>query len=169
MSTKHITVIAVDVEDATSKNGKKYKQATVTHKDASGKVDNKKINDMFHKDVFETLVKAEKGDTFSVEQEKNDAGYWNWVAIHRQDAPVGQQAVPAKSFPTPTKPTYETPEERAQKQVYIIRQSSVASAVELLKDHGKQPDVAEVIRVAKAFETYVFGKTMEDLEDDIPE
>lgn len=164
--TKNISVIAVDVEDATSKNGKKYKQATVTFKDQSGKVDSKKINDMFHKDVFEALVNANKGDTFSIEQEKNDAGYWNWIGISRQDALVGQQTPPAKTFQAPSKPTYETPEERAQRQVLIVRQSSLASAVDLLKDHGKQPDVDQVIKVARAFEAYVFGNTIEDMISD---
>ena len=68
---------------------------------------------------------------------------------------------------------YETKEERAQRQVYIIRQSSISSAVELL---GTGAKTADVIATAKEFEAYVFAKeanptkevNFDDLEDDIP-
>ena len=64
----------------------------------------------------------------------------------------------------------ETKEERAARQVYIIRQSSLSTAVELL---GQGKSVDEVIKVAKQFETYVFDKSssvnaINNIEDDIP-
>ena len=85
---------------------------------------------------------------------------------------------------TSPKSTYETPEERAKRQVLIVRQSSLSSAIELLKTDKKSPTVPEVLQVAKQFEAYVFGNddpfgleskepvnklpTVDDLEDDIP-
>ena len=53
---------------------------------------------------------------------------------------------------------YETAEERARRQVYIIRQSSLGTAVELL---GSGASVADVINTAKQFEAYVFSKEAE--------
>lgn len=161
--SKEIQLIDVSIEDVpTAKGG--YKAMSVAFKDlSSGKVDAKKlVSFSADKGVWETLAKAAKGDTFSVDTEKDEKGYWQWVGIHRQDGAP-------KATVVPTKPTYETPDERAQKQVYIVRQSSVASAVELLKDHGKQPNPDEVIKVARQFEAYVFGKGIADLTDDVPE
>jgi hypothetical protein len=80
------------------------------------------------------------------------------------------------------KSTYETPEERAKKQIYIVRQSSIGSAIDMLSVGSKSPPkVDEVIAVAKQFEEYVFNMfpssevtdTFGDLEkptdfDDVP-
>lgn len=162
--SKNIQIIDVSIEDVpTAKGG--YKAMSVAFKDLeTGKVDAKKLMSFAtDKGVWATLEKSTKGDTFSVELQKDEKGYWQWIAIHRQDA------APTKAVTAPTKPTYETPDERAQRQILIVRQSSVASAVELLKDHGKQPNPEEVIKVAKQFEAYVFGTGMADLTDDIPE
>lgn len=66
---------------------------------------------------------------------------------------------------------YETKEERAARQVYIIRQSSISSAIDLLKD--SKPTVEGVLNVAKQFEEYIFSEktgvdAINDLDDDIP-
>jgi hypothetical protein len=159
----NITIIAVDKED-TTKGKATWQTLTVTYKDKDNKATAKKLMSFSTpKEVWETLANSSKGDTFSVMATKDDKGYWQWSEISRQDAVVGQQTPPTK---VPIKPTYETPEERAQKQIYIIRQSSIASAVDLLKDHGKQPNVDEVLKVARAFEAYVTGNTLEELLSD---
>lgn len=165
--SKHIQIISVDTDDVTS--GKNtYKVMTVTHKNLStNKVDAKKLLSFAaDKGVWETLSKASKGDSFSVDEEKDPKGYWQWIAIHRQD---GNVAPPPAANPAPAKPSWETAEERAQRQVLIVRQSCISSAVELCKDHGKQPNPDQVIQIAKAFEAYVFGTGIDSLTDDIPE
>lgn len=55
------------------------------------------------------------------------------------------------------KSTYETPEERAKKQVYIVRQSSVNAAIALLKTDKRVPAKEEIADTAQFFEAYVFG------------
>lgn len=66
---------------------------------------------------------------------------------------------------TATKSTYETPEERAVKQIYIVRQSSISSAIGLLTTGAKvPPDADAVLEVAKKFETFVFGSTKEPID-----
>ncbi len=53
--------------------------------------------------------------------------------------------------------TYETPEERAKKQVYIVRQSSLSVARDNLAVGAKSPPDAEsIIALARKFEAYVF-------------
>src|SRR5690606_32546457 len=98
---------------------------------------------------------------------KNDAGYGNWTQLKvinnlTPQVPTSTQQV--------TKSTYETPEERAErraldkekfafekeKQKLIIRQSSLANAVNLLKGSGDET-VEQIIEFAKEFEAYVIG------------
>jgi hypothetical protein len=92
--------------------------------------------------------------------------------VHRQDAmPESMTSAASSGYvrPAPTKPSYETPEERALKQVYIIRQSSIASAVDHLKGMKGAPASAdEVLFLAKRFENHVMGNSIHDLENDIP-
>lgn len=89
------------------------------------------------------------------------------------------QAIPAKTVSSSGGSTYETKEERAVKQRYIVRQSSISSAIELLTSNGLESTVGDVLNVAKQFEAFVFGEKLSgntdqpaneyvDLNDDIP-
>jgi len=86
---------------------------------------------------------------------------------------VGEEAAPANKSP---KSTYETPEEREYRQIRIVRQSSIASAVNLLTLRGdKKVDELEAIRVAEVFVNYVqnglaevVSSEFEKMSDDIP-
>lgn len=168
-----IQVISVDVEDKG-----KYKAAEVAYKDlAKGSVGSKKLMSFTNKDVFTTVTKAKKGDVFNVELVKNDKGFWDWSAVTAQDGSAPAATTPASSGNASPKSTYETAEERAKKQVYIVRQSSIFSAIDTLKTDKKTPTKEEVVELAKYYERYVFGleepavplaelPTFED--DDIP-
>lgn len=150
MSTINIEVLDVKVEQKGKSN-----RLVCTHKDlTSGKVDGKQLVEFYtDKTVWSTLASAKPGDVFSVEREKNEAGFWEWKSLSRQDGVVAPQTVATAT--KQARSTYETPEERSARQVMIVRQSSIASAVDLCKDHGKQPDPEQVIKVAKMFEAYV--------------
>ena len=170
MDTINIEILDINTTQET-KGKNTWSVMTVTHKVAeTGKLDAKKLMSFnTPPDAWTTLQKAQKGDFFSVEREKSEPNargqsFWNWVAVHRQDSPPPQVSKPA--LPSP-KSTYETPEERARRQVMIVRQSSISSAVELVKDHGKQPNPDEVIKIAKQFEAYVMGTGIADLTDDV--
>jgi len=169
-----VEIIDVTKSEEPKKVGKgKNKVLTITYKSDDGKVEAKKLFDWATKtEVWEILDNAQKGSVLNVEKEKNDKGYWDWMAVHRQDGPMKtSEGSPAR--PAPTKPTYETPDERALKQVMIVRQSSISSAVNYLvgatkvtKETGFTPQ--HVIDVAKQFESYVMGNSIYDLENDIP-
>ena len=181
-----IKVVAVEAGKGTTKTGKDYKFIEVTYKNLSfdGKTESKKIMPFGSKEVMATLEGASAGDVFTILREKDNDGYWQWVGIAEGDvtiektgatAPAG--AAPTKAA-TPTKSTFETPEERAAKQIYIVRQSSISSAIDTLKTDKETPSVEEVIAVAKQYEAYVFGNEpkvaeatkLPDLpqDDDIP-
>jgi hypothetical protein len=164
MSQVTIEIIDVEYADVPKKSGKgTYGKLTVTHKTDEGKVEAKSVMDFATpKEVFQRLRTAIKGDCFSVICEKDDNGYWIWTEADTQTA------MPTKQAPAtpPSRSNYETPEERAKRQVYIIRQSSISSAVELLKGSAATPEM--VITVARKFENYVMALGIEDLESDVP-
>lgn len=76
---------------------------------------------------------------------------------------------------------YETPQERAKRQVYIVRQSSLTTALDLIKFNASEArgDVQiapeAVIEIARKFEEFVFepkatspAAKFDDMQDDIP-
>ena len=66
----------------------------------------------------------------------------------------------------PVRSTYETPEERAKKQVYIVKQSSINAAIQLLSVGAKQPPSTElVLTEAQKFVDFVFAEKKESLLD----
>jgi hypothetical protein len=117
------------------------------------------------------------GDDFTLEMEKNAAGFWDPKTISKGAAQGAQAPVNVqKAAATPTKSTYETSEERAAKQVYIVRQSSIANAINFLNVSGsKKHTTEEALVIAKQFEDFVFGKEVaaapvnfDDFENDLP-
>ena len=160
-----IKIIAVEAANAKTKAGKDYKFLEVTYKNLSfdNKTETKKVMPFGSKEVFKELENAGAGDVFTLLREKDNDGFWQWIGISAGDveletttAPTAT-AAPKAGGAVAAKSTFETPEERAKKQVYIVRQSSLSSAIDLLKTEKKAPTVAEVIAVAQQFTDYVFG------------
>jgi hypothetical protein len=105
--------------------------------------------------TWNALSNAKQGEVYKVKAQKNDKGFWDWVEAVKEET---NQMVQGKPIPVSTRPNYETADERARRQVYIIRQSSIASAIEYYKDQGKRPKVEEVLALAKVFENYVMSE-----------
>jgi hypothetical protein len=154
-----------------AKNGRSYQSIEVTYKNDQGQVANKKLMSFSNPSVFNHIKGLAKGDSLNVQTEKDANGYWQWTGIGGDNAVATEtkQATPATGGRV-TGSNYETKEERAARQVYIIRQSSLSTAVELL---GQGKSVADVIATAKEFEAYVFSKesgidAINSLEDDLP-
>ncbi len=177
MATKTFEIKAVNLVTKTSKAGKPYQVAVVEYRDDSGKLQERNIMPFgSQKNAFDSLSGITPG-TYSITMEKNDQGYWDWVGV---GAPNTEASTPARASSTPTpRNTYETPEERALRQKFIIRQSSLTNAIALYElDKKKTPTVQDVIQVAKQFEDFVFGKETQGvggpeaeliaMEDDIP-
>lgn len=165
-----IKIASVDVGTAKSAKGKDYTFVEVMYKNMTfdGKAETKKHNQFGNKDVFETLKSAQAGAEYTITREKDDNGYWQWVGINEgfgaaQSAPAkSSSGSSAQSAPSAApRSNFESPEERAKKQVYIVRQSSISAAIDMLKTDKKSPSVDEVLDVAKIFEQFVFGVNLD--------
>lgn len=164
-----VNVIATSTEDKG-----KYKMMEVVYKNAEGKASTKKLMSFTFPDVFKFFTSVKAGDNVSVTTVKNDKGFWDWTAASNSS---GEEAVakPAAGNATP-RSTYETAEERAARQVLIVRQSTISNAIEYYKMGSKKaPSVQEILEVASLFENHVFGRKdkpndidLTELEDDIP-
>ena len=172
-----VQILSVTV---TTKTGKKaYQNAEVAYKNLDfGKVEAKNITE--YSKVFKQVAEAAPGQIFEVTTEKDDKGYWQWTAMTRDvegttSAPQQQSPIAAARPAANTAPrsNYETPEERAKKQVYIVRQSSLTAAINLLSVGAKTPPKDDdVIALARKFTDFVFdnnqGKAdLFDLPSDI--
>jgi len=163
---------------ATTRNGRQYQSIEVTFKNDEGKVQSKKLMSFSNPDVFKTAQTWEKGDIVNVATEKDEAGYWQWTRVlaegEQSPAPAVQTAsATARPATRVTGSNYETKEERALRQVMIVRQSSLANAVATLATHGKAITEIDVIGLAKKYENFVLGQQSADssfaeFEDDIP-
>jgi len=165
-----ITVIDVVQETLAAKNGRTFQQLVVSYKNDKGMAQAKKLVSFANPDLFKAAKTWLKDQVYNVKTVKNDkTGYWDWVSLEGDN-----QVAETKSAPSATRVTgsnYETKEERAARQIYIVRQSSITNAVALL---GPGKSVSDVLNVAKQFEDFVFAKSegvdaINELADDIPE
>lgn len=174
-----IQIINISEQQKSSKAGKPYTALEVVYKDSSGKVANKNLMPFGDsKGAFESLKGAQAGVTYDVTAVKNAAGFWDWVnaTVSTGPAPAATKAG-GNSFSGGAKSNFETPEERAKRQVLIVRQSSISAAVGALTPGAKAPlDPKQVIETARLFEDYVFGESVTEADptnifnmaDDIP-
>lgn len=170
-----ITVIDVGQPNThATKNGRSYQSMEVTYKNDSGQVQSKKLMSFSNPDVFKQAKEWQKGDTVDINTQKDDNGYWQWISIGA-DAIAQASSNTSNTSSKTTRVTgsnYETKEERAQRQVMIVRQSSISSAISALTAEGKRPSVADILGMAKEFENYVMDNksvdSVADMEDDIP-
>jgi hypothetical protein len=169
--------VVITTQPAKKAGGKPYQLAEVAFKNNTygGKVEGKKVTS--YSKAWAQVAEAQPGEIYTVETEKNGE-FVEWVSLTKSTplAPTTTvvtnvpKAPYAQATPTPRN-TYETPEERAKKQVYIVRQSSIASAISSLSVGAKTAlKSADVLALAKSFEDYVFGQEQfEDVPDFNPE
>lgn len=141
--------------------GKKYQLAEVVYSDDRGETKTKKLLSFKNPAVFATIKDAKNGDSFDVTSEKI-GDYWEWTA-----ASVANSAAPtATKSVGQTRSTYETPEERAARQVLIVKQSCLAQAVA----HTRDDNVDAVLEKADRFVEWVFNNPEVKTEqlDDLP-
>ena len=132
-----IQILSVSITTTPTAKGS-YQTADVAYKNLTyqGKVEGKKVMSFgATKDAFATLATAQAQEIYEVNVVKNDKGYNDWVSMVKGG---GNAGAPTKAAAGVTgsalarTSTYETPEERAKRQVFIIRQSSISSAIAAL-------------------------------------
>ena len=168
----------VEIEKGVLISGKNgdYKGSKIIFKDSTGKVQEK----AFHENTFKYNKAFEKelhalaaGDSFVATLEKKGE-YWNWLAIKKSTGETTSMAT--KPATSSTGGNWETAEERKNKQVFIIRQSSITAALKMLELNGsKKIAVKDVTLLADEITNWVLrqdkqeaDETMADLENDIP-
>jgi hypothetical protein len=138
----------------------KFSIAVVNYTTSEGKAEKKNVAS--YEPLYPTLSKAGQGENFDVQFGKNDRGYWEFKSATKvEGGAAAPRATPTSggSSPTPApRSNFETPEERAARQVYIVRQSSLSNATAILSVGAKSVEVKDVLAVAKQLEDFVFGK-----------
>lgn len=175
-----IEIVDVNRTDATGKNGKSYGVLQVAYR-ADGKMQEKKLMSFGNPTVFKHIEGMSKGESVNVRTEKDANGYWQWTAIESGVSASHSEKQPSSSVSQSgttrvTGSNYETAEERAIKQKYIVRQSSLTTAISILSVGAKTLQAHDVITLAADLEEWVFRKEevslpkvdIADIEDDIP-
>jgi hypothetical protein len=171
MAQKQIEIEVISVGNPsfvkTARGG--YNTLEVAYKNLSfsGKVEGKKLVDFTNQALFNEIKALQQGEKVVVTQQKGEEDkYWNWVSIGKGAEAPAQQSLPSTevtksetTYRAGRTSTYETSEERARRQIYIVRQSSISAAIAYLEgnkllDGGKLQDVLDV---AKQFEQYVLN------------
>jgi len=161
---------SVNIEQIT-KGKSRYSKATVEYT-YNGEPRKQSIMSFSNPKVFSTVQGWEKNgvptEAVEVALTKNDAGYSEWASINAgspageaSKAPIG--AVAGNSTKV-VGSNYETREERAARQVLIVKQSSLGAAVESLAPGAKAAlSTEEVLERAQLFVDWVFAQDEEDV------
>ena len=175
MSEICIEVKSIDLVKATTKTNKPYEFVDLMYKNKSfqDKVEGKKVMPFGNKEVFDVLKNSEKGDVFFIGRTKNADGFWDWDKISAKSnsyKQVEEDGHPISKSPVSkavsSSSNWETAEDRAKKQVYIIRQSSLTNAVNTLVGNVNPDDVKVT---AQTYINFVLGIDDPSVtEDDIP-
>lgn len=146
----------------------KWQEVTLTYV-SGGKTSAKKF--LSFDPIFNKVKELEEGEQWDVVMEK-EGDFWKWKSMEKMAAGSPTAANEgAKQMSRPS--TYETAEERAKKQLYIIKQSCLGYALEYSKSVKALKTKEEVIELAQYFISYVVNEDsmqeIVDMKDDIPE
>lgn len=189
-----IQILSISKEKKQTKAGKDYDGLEVAYKNLrDGAVVGKKLTPFFDSGpIYKALEHAQPGEVYTITQEKrlNESDkkeYWTWLAATKSNGVVSQPTLTAtnpqpvqttQGITTAVKSNYETSEERAKKQVFIIRQSSISNAIDTLSVGSKHVSPDQVIDVAEKYYNYVINGIevprdgvveLQQMDDDIPD
>lgn len=154
-----ITVLRVTKTEQSGKYGP-YPVVDLAYKTEDDKTKGMKIFGFGpQKEVAAVAGSAQQGDVLEAVFHQNAKGFWEFTSLKNTgekqatDSPkVGLGAAVGVS-----RGNWETPEERQARQVMIVRQSSLSTAVAYTEAQKVKTDFAGIIQIAKNFEAYVLG------------
>lgn len=156
-----LTIQEVTLEEVKKGNNKPYYKAIVVYT-SGGKNSTKQIMSFANPQVYAAIKDATPGSEWEVDVKK-EGDFYNWVAAKPAGGsesaaprPAAAAAIGGKTAPS----TYETADERRIKQMYIIKQSSIANAIEMLTSGNGvlgTDDIPTVLSVAQQFVDFVYG------------
>lgn len=154
---------------------RKYGKASVEFS-YNGEARKQNIMSFSNPDVFKKVQEL-TGQTVDVEVGKNDKGYSEWRSIVQSAGAAPANASGSGSTTSTTRVSgsnYETKEERAARQVLIVKQSSLSAAVATLTPGAKAAlDQKAVIDLAQTYADWVFeaeqdASGFDNMNNDIP-
>lgn len=165
-----VTIQDFRVEFVPTKGKQGYNKGTIVYTTDRGEQREQRIMSFANPGVFDAIKALKFPAKVDVHITKNDKGYNEWAKVE----PVSDEPASApvsgntKSGSVTTRSTYETPEERAAKQVLIVKQSCLAQAVAFEKDATRE----QVLETAQVFVDWVYATPTLDLfesKNDLPE
>lgn len=169
-----VRIVNVEVEWG-GKPPKKWGKAIVSY-DYNGNARKQNVMSFSNPEVFKKVQEL-VGQTVDVEVGKNDKDFTEWRSISVSGASVPSGTVPGSttSATRVSGSNYETKEERAARQVLIVKQSSLSAAVATLTvNAGKDKlQVEDVMKLAQEYTDWVFSKENDEsgfdtMDNDIP-
>jgi len=144
----------VSIENVVKNPKTRYSVATVTYT-VNGNNRQYKMFSFANPDVFAAVQKFNQGDTLDVTITKNDKGYDQWAKVTKVDAEAAPAAAGARA--PAFRDERETREERVERQLHIVRQSSLSNAVNTLVAGAKAPPkVEDVLALAQQYVDFVY-------------
>jgi hypothetical protein len=172
-------ITVINVSDPVQQAGKTpYNTISVTHETDMGKLEQKKLVSFNFPDVYNFFKSQQRGAKVEITRVKNEKGFWDWTSAREAGATTvstegAGSSKPAAGSSTRPVSNYETREERAWRQILIVRQSSASVATTALSAGAKAPVAVDaILTAAEQIENWVNRKPamkLEDLPDDIPE
>ena len=155
-----IVIKSVSVETVT-KGRNNWQKAAVEYTQ-DGKPRNQNLVSFKNPAVFAAVKDLVDGDVVDVTLTK-EGDFWQWAAVKKIDSPPSAPAsgrAPAASGGKVVGSNYETKEERAARQVLIVKQSSLAQALAYMSATDKEGTfgVNHVLDIAQQFSDWVFDK-----------
>lgn len=158
-----ITVLRSTKTIQDGKGGSTYPVVELAYKTDDGKTKGMKIFGFGNqKENAMVAGNAKPGDVLEAVFQQNAKGYWEFASLKAtgETAAKAEPVSADKSQGSAARSNWETSEERAARQVLIVRQSSLSTAVAL----KPKASVDEVIDVAKKFEEYVMTGKLSSIE-----
>ena len=150
-----LQIEVIDVSKPTitkTKTGKgEYSTIEVSYR-KDGKIEGKKLFSFASPQIYNAAQSWKKGDVINLEIAKEEAkdgrSYWQWKHI-LNDSEVAVANTETKQTPAS--------QERANVQLYIIKQSSLSNAVATLAVGSKAIKAEDVISLAEKYVDFVLG------------
>lgn len=149
-----IKVLGVSKPENETKGTRTWQSIVVTFEDKKGKREKKLVS---YADGYKDFTDLTSFPVTVNVKVVKEGDFWNWKGIESV-ANVSEPQTKGSVGSTVQKGNWETSEERAAKQRYIVRQSSIDYALKFCELAGVKPSLNEVTNKAAYFEAFVFGE-----------
>jgi hypothetical protein len=164
------TFQSVSVTDEKKPGAKQGYQKAVVIYTYNGEPRKQTIVSFSNPAIFKTVTQElQQGQEIEVNVTKNAGGFNEWQSISTDGEKLPQlgEKAPATNSTKVVGSNYESREERAARQVLIVKQSCLAQAVESLKGSATELSVENILERAEQFVEWVFADPS-DTTNDIP-